>query len=706
MSQPQCTILIIDDSPEDRELYRRYLLKDEAYSYTILEASLGRQGLALWQHHPDVLLLDYRLPDLDGLEFLAQLPSPLQPPCLPVVMLTGLGNEAIAVKAIKAGAQDYLVKGQITPERLHLAIHGAIESVRLRTQLQQRIDRERVVSQITRQIHQTLDLDEILQTTVREVRQFLQTDRVLIFRLQADGSGTITTESVGDRSTSLLANSFYDPCFNKSYVEPFRQGLVTVKPDIHDGSIDRCHFELLASLQVRANLVVPILQGNQLWGMLIAHHCAAPRQWLALEIDLLKELATQLGIALQQAELYQRSQAELAERKQVEAALRQKSAELERQLQKFDAVISSVPDFIYIFDLSGRFIDVNKPLLDLWQKTAAEVIGKNFLELDYPVDLAIKLQNQIQLVIQTRQPLKDKTPFTSKFATRAYEYIFVPIFAATGVVEMVAGITRDITERETLLQQEQAAREAAERANRVKDEFLAVLSHELRTPLNPILGWTKLLQNRQFDPIRAKEALAVIERNAKLQAQLIDDLLDVSRIVSGKLLLNSAPVNLLFVISSALETVRLSAEAKQIQIETILELEVESILGDAARLHQVVWNLLSNAVKFTDEGGQIMVKLIEEVSHRSSFVKLTVTDTGKGIKPEFLPHLFEYFRQEDVSTTRRFGGLGLGLAIVRQIVELHGGTVYAESQGEGQGATFTVRLPIQRIESAPDHFLN
>ncbi len=305
-------------------------------------------------------------------------------------------------------------------------------------------------------------------------------------------------------------------------------------------------------------------------------------------------------------------------------------------------------------------------------------------------------------------------------------------------------------ERSNLLTSIRRQAEQLQQANRIKDEFLAVLSHELRSPLNPILGWTKLLQNRQFDPARAKEALAVIERNAKLQAQLIDDLLDVSRIMSGKLSLRCDTVNLPFVISSALETVRLSAEAKRIQLETVLEPGAESVLGDAARLQQVIWNLLSNAIKFTLEGGRVEVRLEKGVDgcmsgrvdewmggrvdewmggsgnenssthrpaqgnahppihpsthppiHPSTYAQITITDTGKGIKPEFLPHLFEYFRQEDASTTRRFGGLGLGLAIVRQLVELHGGTVSADSAGEGQGATFTVRLPLQGGDRTP-----
>jgi PAS domain S-box-containing protein len=230
----------------------------------------------------------------------------------------------------------------------------------------------------------------------------------------------------------------------------------------------------------------------------------------------------------------------------------------------------------------------------------------------------------------------------------------------------------------------------AQEANRIKDEFLAVLSHELRSPLNPILGWVRLLQNGKLDVPRQAEALATIERNARLQTQLIEDLLDISRIMQGKLTLTAAPVSLTSVISAAMETVRLAAEAKQIQILLDLDTGVAPVSGDAARLQQVVWNLLTNAVKFTSNGGQVKV----ELRQLHQLAQIRVIDTGQGIDPKFLPHVFEYFRQADSTTTRKFGGLGLGLAIVRQIVEMHGGTVKAESLGDNQGATFTVQLPL------------
>lgn len=248
-----------------------------------------------------------------------------------------------------------------------------------------------------------------------------------------------------------------------------------------------------------------------------------------------------------------------------------------------------------------------------------------------------------------------------------------------------------LEERDQALEYQRIAREQAEAANRVKDEFLAILSHELRTPLNPILGWTKLLQTRSHSPEQTQKALATIERNAKLQVQLIDDLLDISRIMRGKLSLELTPVPLIEPIRAALETVQLAAKVKLIEIETDLQLGIPPVLGDNSRLQQVVWNLLSNAIKFTPEGGLVSVRLKQV----GGLVQFQVQDSGKGISPLFVPHLFELFSQQDSSTTRQFGGLGLGLAIARQLIEAHGGTITAESPGEGLGATFTVRLPLR-----------
>ena len=228
------------------------------------------------------------------------------------------------------------------------------------------------------------------------------------------------------------------------------------------------------------------------------------------------------------------------------------------------------------------------------------------------------------------------------------------------------------------------------KANQLKDEFLAVVSHELRTPLNPILGWSQLLSSGRLDKKKTATAIAIIERNARLQSQLVDDLLDVSQILRGKLKLNKVPLNLESVIRAAIATVQLAAEAKEIQIETEFEPDVGQVVGDAGRLQQVVWNLLVNAIKFTPEGGRVTVKLARMGGQAS----IQVRDTGEGIKADFLPYVFDRFRQAEGGSTRKFGGLGLGLAIVRHLTELHEGTVAVKSQGKAKGAEFSVLLPL------------
>ncbi len=286
------------------------------------------------------------------------------------------------------------------------------------------------------------------------------------------------------------------------------------------------------------------------------------------------------------------------------------------------------------------------------------------------------------------------------------------------IVADISARKRREEERKRLLASEQAARSAAETANRLKDEFLAVLSHELRTPMNAILGWTHLLRTRQFEPAATERALETIERNSKSLSQLIEDVLDVSKVVRGKLHLNISPVELDSVIEAAIETVQPAALLKEIHIELLLDNSVGLILGDGNRLQQIVWNLLSNAVKFTPKAGRVEVQLsavrgelvainprkpiakgqVSEVTPQilegAHYVQIQIRDTGIGIAPEFLPHVFERFRQENSSITRTYGGLGLGLAIVRHLVELHGGTVWVDSLGEGKGTSFSVLLPL------------
>ncbi|AFZ33971.1 multi-sensor hybrid histidine kinase [Stanieria cyanosphaera PCC 7437] len=1074
MSQTQRTVLMIDDSQEDCELIKRYLQQQEDYLYNFIQTETGEEGLKLYgRYQPDVLLLDYQLADLTGLEFLKQLQTQTRQLCLPVIIVTALGNEAIAVQCLKAGAQDYLVKEQISAQKLLLAIDSTIERVKLQLHLNQRIQSERVMAHITQQIYQSLDLDQVLQTTVDQVRQFLKTDRVVIFRFESDHNGRVLTESLDSKYQSLLNAEIEDIGLVEAEIKLYHQGQISSLSNLENKAID-------SQIQVQAELVVPILHEKQLWGLLIAHSCQKSRWWQPLEIELLQQLTTQVAIAIRQAELYQQTQAELQQRREAETI--QKESET-----RFRIMANNAPVMIWMSGVDKLCNFFNQPWLDFTGRTLKQELGNGWTQGIHPEDLercwntyssSFDLRREFKMEYRLRRAdgkylwvldhgvprfceevnfagyigscieindrkrveeerqetaealrtseefkqrilesssdciklldlngrllymnaggiclmeIEDFTCFlnaewvnfwqgesqaaarkaiatakagkigkfqglcsTAKGTSKWWDVVVTPIHDATGQVIQLLSVSRDITdrkqteealrqsevqfrtladnmsqfawmtdqngwifwynrrwfeytgttlesmqgwgwqkvhhpehldrvvryfshciktgqlwedtfplrgkdgiyrwflsratpirdeqgqiicwfgtntdiddqkqieealrqseeryrclaelipqliwttdtegvvldvnqrwteytgltlaqaqsqgwenlvypedlpsltqhwaaalqagtyyqaegrmrradgsyrwhlhqavpqkneqgqiikwfgtatdielqkqlerERDRLLQLEQSARAAAEQANRVKDEFLAILSHELRSPLNPILGWTQLMQSNKFDSTRISEGLAIIERNAKLQTQLIDDLLDVAKILRGKLNLNLAPVNLEVAIRQAIETVNAAAVAKSIVIEPLIA-KTRLISGDYARIQQIIWNLLSNAIKFTPNGGKVEIRL-QQVGNQAQII---VIDTGKGIKPDFLPYIFESFRQEDLSISRKHGGLGLGLSIVRYLVEAHGGKVSADSLGENQGATFTVELPLIEIEPA------
>ncbi|MBD1902984.1 PAS domain S-box protein [Trichocoleus sp. DQ-A3] len=396
---------------------------------------------------------------------------------------------------------------------------------------------------------------------------------------------------------------------------------------------------------------------------------------------------------------------DISDRKQIEIALQESEMRLRR-------IVDSNIIGIFFGDLSGKITEANDAFL--------QIVGYTREDLQAG-EIAWNLMTPPEYIERTQQAVKELreqgvcVPFEKELIRKDGSRVFVLVGTALfegSLQEQGVCYVLDLSERkraeeerDRLFKLEQIARAQAESANRMKDEFLAVLSHEVRTPLNPILGWAKLLRSRKFDEKTTARALETIERNAELQSRLIEDLLDISRILQGKLSLNIAPVNLVATIEEAMETVRLAAEAKSIQIHSAIAPNLGKVLGDANRLQQVVWNLLSNAVKFTPIGGQVDIQLsqvpspensefIQSKFNQNSYAQIQVRDMGRGIHPDFLPFVFDSFRQADSQTTRVSGGLGLGLAIVHHLVELHGGTVTAASPGEGQGATFTVTLPL------------
>ncbi|MTJ53574.1 PAS domain S-box protein [Anabaena sp. UHCC 0253] len=858
------SILFLEDSLVDRLLYTQFLSKDKLATYQIIEAKSGLEGLTkLETNQPDLILLDYQLQDMNGLEFLHQLQLQFGNLQIPVIILTGTGDEKIAVQAMKLGVQDYIVKDKITPEGLCRTIHAVLEKTRLIQNIQMQEQQQKLLAAIALRIHQFIHLEDILPVAVQGVREFLKADRVVIYKFCPEMNGEIVAESVLPEWTPFLGKQIQESCFWENQTA-YHRGKIRAIADIYNAGFTPCHINLLEQFQVKANLVMPIrlkyqhtkteddcqveeladqsaadASSHTLWGLLIAHQCSTTRQWETHELDLLQQLSVQLAVAIQQAELYQNLQnlnvsleqkvqkrthqlaaserkyraifnqkfqftgllsiegnvlelnqasleftglefADLVNRPMWEIYCWQNSQETQEQLKqaiaraaqgefisyevdvlgpdhqiltldfslrplkndagevvmlipegrditqaklnetkrkqaesilKFQAqILEEIHDAVITMDINGIIQSWNFGAEKYYGYTATEMIGQNitivYTDPVYPIQLYTDII--APLLAKGRHEI-EVMPCRSKSGEIIYVNLRLSVMRDEhGKIICLIGCSHDISkqqaaliERNHLLEQEKAARKHAETANRIKDEFLAILSHELRTPLNSILGWSSLLGKGKLDPAKTAEAISIIERNANLQVNLIDDLLEMSRILRGKGILNISTVNLATTISAVEEILNLAAQSKEIQIQTMIEPNIGLVAGDPVRLQQIVWNLLSNAVKFTSQGGRIEIRL-ERID---SDAQITVSDTGKGINPTFLPHIFDYFRQEDSSTTREFGGLGLGLAIVRNLAELHGGTIKADSPGLGQGATFTVRLPLMTTSSeiAPDN---
>jgi PAS domain S-box-containing protein len=390
----------------------------------------------------------------------------------------------------------------------------------------------------------------------------------------------------------------------------------------------------------------------------------------------------------------------LSEKRLVEARAAKKSDDLLHETgQHLDALVEASPLAIMVVNAKAQVQLWNPAAERIFGWLSAEVIGRQMPII--PAEKLTTFQNSFRAIPQTAKSTSIRETEVSCLrkngALLQLEIWEAPLQDASGAFSSTLYILADITarkqaeeERSDLLNRAQTARLEAERTSHLKDEFLATLSHELRTPLNAILGWARLLRGGQLDAETASRGIESVERNAKIQTKLVEDILDVSRIITGKWRLETRPVDLCASVESSLDAIRTTVEAKEIILERNLDSRVGLILGDPSRVQQILWNLLSNAVKFTPKRGHIQVRVAREGGNAA----ISVKDNGKGINEEFLPYVFERFRQADGSLTRKFGGLGLGLAIARHLTELHGGTIEVESPGENQGSKFTVRLPL------------
>lgn len=719
------TILIVEDSVPYRQLLRAYLALDDRYTFTILEAGSGGEGLEQYQiDRPDAILLDYLLPDMNGLEFLGALQQQIAVPDLPVVMLTNYPDESLATQAVASGAEQYLQKSALTVENLLLSLHNAIkqgdllrqvaalqaqndrhlavlarqeEQLRLalasarmgmwdwnlrsgeiewnqeqeqlfglspgsfdgsastftgyihpddrplvlqfagkmieerailchqfrivwadgsihwietrgevhfddngqaqrmigtaididaRQQAQQllhtQLEQQRLVMDMTTRIRRSLDLPEILQTTVDEVRQFLQTDRVIIYEFAPDWSGTAICESVGADWKAVRGTYIYDTECIESDLGHYQQGFITVRSDIYNVHIDVWQLQLLESFQVRANIVVPIFKGNELWGLLSCHHCSAPRPWQTAEIELLEQIASQVSIAIQQAELLTQARIELTHRNRAEMTL---------------------------------------------QLLNAELVQRQGVE-------------------------------------------------------------------------------------RLKDEFIGIVSHELRTPLTSMQGALGLLAMGVMDaePVQMKQMIEIAAIETERLVRMVNDILDLEKLAATSNSLVPAWCDAHTLLQQAIASMSSSAIAAHVHLE--LDCPPLQIWVAPDRIVQIFTNLLSNAIKFSHPGGIVSIVvstitvspepissgLTRSDSARSPVMSMahqihfSVRDRGRGIPLAKLETIFDRFQQVDSSDARDKGGTGLGLAICKSIVSQHQGQIWVESVW-GQGSTFFVTLP-------------
>ncbi|WP_254511497.1 PAS domain-containing hybrid sensor histidine kinase/response regulator [Anatilimnocola floriformis] len=382
--------------------------------------------------------------------------------------------------------------------------------------------------------------------------------------------------------------------------------------------------------------------------------------------------------------------------RQASEVLTRATAATDRQRRLYEAILSGTPDLIYIFGLDYSVLYANDALLAMWGRTMADTIGKGLLELGYEPWHAEMHWREIDQVRATKQPIRGEVPFNGTNGRRIYDYIFVPVFDADGEVEAVAGTTRDVTDRKNMEDELRRLAATLSDADHRKDEFLATLAHELRNPLAPIRNGLQILKLVQNDPESREQSRAMMERQVDQLVRLVDDLLDVSRISRGKMELRREHVLLVDVLASAVETSRPLIEQMGHELTITPPTQTVIVDGDLTRLAQVFLNLLNNAAKYSERGGRIT--LTAEL--RGTNVVVSVRDTGIGIAPEQLPRIFEMFSQVDQSLEKSQGGLGIGLTLVRRLVEMHGGSVEARSEGPGRGSEFIVQLPVVVADSA------
>ena len=605
--------------------------------------------------------------------------------------------------------------------------------------LRQQLDKETLLSKIANRIRQSLDLDVALQTTTQEVRNFLKIDRVLIYQFNPDWSGSVIVESISDSCDSILNEPIHDPCFGVSYAELYQSGRVSCVDDIYQANFKPCYLEFLEKLQVKASLIVPIIYQKTLWGLLVAHHCEAPRDWQDAEVEVLKQLLNQVAIAIHQAELYTQLQTELKMRERIEQDLRAGEHSI-RTLYE----ITASPDLTFEQRLEnllkfGRHqfgleigqlshieadrytivaaqltdeITTRGAILSLNQQCCQAVVtaGKTLCITqasqqghwaEHPAHQAFGIESYLGTPVSVNGKVYGTLCFTSH---KAHPTAFRSVDRE--ILQLMAQWIGVSLERRQSAQALEEARDKALAGTQAKGEFLATMSHEIRTPMNAIIGMTGLLLDTPLDE-QQQDFAETIRSSGEALLTIINDILDFSKIESGNLELEESEFSLRTCIEESLDLVVPQATRKKLELAYQILPDTPAVIrGDVTRLRQVLVNLLTNAVKFTHAGEiEVQVKADHDASSNSIAGKLcslqfSVRDTGIGIPKDRMNRLFKPFSQVDASTTRKYGGTGLGLVICKQLAEAMGGQLWVDSE-VNQGTTFYFTIQAEPINN-PD----
>lgn len=568
------------------------------------------------------------------------------------------------------------VVAQMEKQR-HLAELAQLNA-ELRTEIsdRQRVEQEfqrqhrhlQLFAEVTLRIRQSLQLTEILQTTVTEVQRILQADRVLIFQLQSDGSGRVVQEAVLPGSVAVLGRDFVDPCFQQGYIERYRQGRISAIADIEQAGIQPCYVEFLQQLGVKANLVVPIFQRKNLWGLLIAHQCDRPRQWTNFELELLQHLADQIGIAIAQAQL-------LAQEVQQRQALTDSQAELRAMSNALESAVEGISRL----DVQGRYLMVNPAYAKMVGYQPEELIGREWQLTIHPEDRE-QTQAAYQQMLQHGKAEVEARALRRDGSVFDKQVVMVKDYDNQRQFGGHYCFMKDISDRREI--------------ERMKDEFVSVVSHELRTPLTAIRGALGLLAGGvlQLNLEKAQRMLDIAVNNTDRLIRLINDILDIERIESGKVILNKQVCDAAKLMTQAIEEVRLLAEKAEVKLSSS-PLSAR-LWADPDRIIQVLTNLLSNAIKFSSANSPVWLTATLQAEQ----ILFQVQDRGRGIPADKLEAVFGRFQQVDASDSRKKGGTGLGLAICRSIVQHHGGQIWATST-LGVGSSFYFTLPVLQEQS-------